>query len=138
MKVTIGPRGSALSTAWLGLCAAAAGIICWLFVSAAFGFFLFAGLFALAAAACRIHRIGYSVELKSRECVIDRGVLLRSVIKLPRRYITAATCFSTPLSRALGVGVLGICSSGRLTVIVGLSLPDIAALREQLWESGAE
>lgn len=138
MKATLSPRGSLLCTVWLSACAAVLGVACWLLLNLTWGLSVFGILVLLAAVGCRLRRIDYSIEVRDRECVISRGILLRSIVKLPRRYITAVTDFSTPLSRAFGVGVLVLCSSGRFTILIGLSLSDIAALRELLRESGAD
>ena len=134
MKTTMTRRGTLLGVCWMGVLCAAVGIAVWLLFTARWGFFVFCLLFVLSTVACWLHRIHYTVEVSERECVLRRGLFLHSVVKIPVRYVTATTCFSSPLSRRLGVGVLLIASSGRLTALIGLSLADIAVLRELLSE----
>lgn len=137
MKTTIDIRGSVLVLCWLGLFCSMTGVAVWLLFTAFWGFLTFLILFSLCAVLCRLHRIGYAVEITDRECILRRGFFLHSIVKIPLRYITAATSFSTPLSRSLKVGVLALFSSGRLTVMIGLPLADIKEMRRLLTERQA-
>lgn len=134
MKTTTSSRSVILGCVWFGLCCVLAGVAVWLFFDVAWGVLVFWVLFFICLALCVLHQKGYSVELTDRELIITRGFFLHSILKIPLRFVSATACFSTPLCRMLGVGVLTVSSSGRLTMMIGLPLADIERLRAQIVE----
>ncbi|MEG1932474.1 MAG: hypothetical protein RR075_05130 [Pygmaiobacter sp.] len=123
-----------LAALWCSGVSLLCGIALWLLFTAFWGLLAGALLCILSVSLCFLHRLVYRVELRGKQLVITRGFFIRSIIKIPLRFITGTTRLSTPLSRALGVGLLTISSSGRFTLLCGLRLEDITALRSFLTE----
>lgn len=134
MKCYLPVSGTLLAVLWSAGFCAVTGVAVWLLVSVFWGLVAGFGLFALLAALCALHRIGYCIEVRDYELILTRGFFLTSVQKFPLRFVTGTSRITTPLSRLLGVGVLTISTSGRMAALVGLSLRDIAALRSFLIE----
>ena len=132
MSFTISRKGGLLVGCWLTGLAAAIGLLLWLlcgFLWAAGGFLLLCGTaFCFGV----LRRRGYRVRVTERELSIERGFFYRVLKRVPRRCITGVTCFSSPLSRRLGVCAVVIHTTGLSTPVVGLSIADSERLRAAL------
>lgn len=132
MNFTISRKGALLVGCWLTALAAAAGLLLWLLGGICWG----AGSFLLlsAAAFCfgELHRRGYRVRVTERELSIERGFFYRVLQRIPRRCVTGVNCFSSPLSRRLGVCAVLIHTTGLSTPVIGLSIADSERLRAAL------
>lgn len=134
MKTAVTAKGALLPAFWLAIGFIVLGFLVHFLLGPFWGFLTaIAGILA-GFLFCRLRAFGYTVELRGREFVITRGFFWRSVVKIPVRYISSTGKFTTPLSRMLGTGVLSVTSSGRLTIVVGLPVEDISALRRLLTE----
>lgn len=134
MKCYLPVSGTLLAVLWSAGFSAVVGVAVWLLVSVFWGLIAGFGLFALLAVVCTLHRIGYCVEVRDYELILNRGFFMLSVQKFPLRFVTGTSRITTPLSRLLGVGIITISTSGRSAVLIGLSLRDIAQLRSFLIE----
>lgn len=132
MNFTVSRKGALLVGFWLTGLAAAAGLLLWLLFDFFLGLCIFAPLCVLSFFVSILHRRGYSVRVTARELSIERGFFYRSLQRIPRRSVTGVSCFSTPLSRLLGVSAVVIHSTGLSTLMVGLSIADSERLRAVL------
>ncbi len=137
MEVRLQPRGLAVLTLWL--CLPGALVSSFVFWQGFWAGVVFLGLWAAGAALLCLGR-GRSVRASfvQGELQVSAGLVFRTLIRLPARFVSGVDLLCTPLLLWAGCRVLAVHSAGAVLVLAGLSAEDSGALAQALGGKAAE